>query len=81
MAENLGDFQGGGGEPLKEKRPQGRQKKQALEDIKAKGVLVKNGFDLGTEEATIERQLGFLPSNVHSIAARAASGKTILSHC
>lgn len=79
MAENLGEFQGCRGEPRKEMRPQGRQKKQALEDIKAKGVVVKNGFDLGTEETIIERQLGFLPTNVHSIAARESSGKNIFS--
>lgn len=56
--------------------PRCRQKKQALRNIEAKGVIVeKVSSELGTEEESIIfQQLGFFPQNVHSIAARAESG-------
>lgn len=48
---------------------QSRNKKQALGNI-----VVEKAFDLGAEEEVIHRQLGFIPTNVHSIAARAMTG-------
>lgn len=63
---------------MTEPRPQCRKKKQALRDIEAKGITLEKAFELGAEEAIIERQLGFLPTNVHSVAARAESGTNAL---
>lgn len=52
-----------------------RKKKQALRNIEAKGIVVEKASELGeADEAMIVKQLGFLPRNVHSIAARAESG-------
>lgn len=62
---------------MAESRPQCRRKKQALKDIEAKGIVVEKTFQLGSEETTIERQLGFLPTNVQSVAARAESGMMV----
>ena len=59
---------------MTEPRPQYRKKKQALRDIEAKGITLDKAFELGAEETIIERQLGFLPTNVHSVAARAGPG-------
>ncbi|CAM9739748.1 unnamed protein product [Ectocarpus sp. 6 AP-2014] len=56
---------------MAESRPvQSRNKKQALGNI-----VVEKAFDLGEEEEVIHRQLGFRPTNVHSIAARAMTGE------
>lgn len=57
--------------------PKCRKKKQALRNIEAKGVVVEKASELDeADEAAIWKQLGFLPRNVHSIAARAESGTT-----
>lgn len=63
---------------MTEPPPQCRKKKQALRDIEAKGITLEKAFELGAEEAIIERQLGFLPTNVHSVAARSESGTNAL---
>lgn len=62
--------------------PHCRRKKQALKDIEAKkGVAISKAFELGSaEEAIIQRQLGFLPTNVQSVAARAESGTVTSSY-
>lgn len=52
-----------------------RRKKHALKEIEAKGKTINKAFELGDEEATIERQLGYLPTNVQSVAARGESGR------
>lgn len=59
---------------MAEPSPQGRKKKQALKNIEAKGIIVNKACELGSDEDVIVKQLGFLPRNVHSIAARAESG-------
>lgn len=59
---------------MAEPSPQGRKKKQALNNIQAKGIIVNKPCELGSDEGIIAKQLGFLPRNVHSIAARAESG-------
>lgn len=59
---------------MAEPSPQGRKKKQALKNIEAKGVVVEKACELGSDEDVIVKQLGFLPRNVHSIAARGESG-------
>lgn len=59
---------------MNEPPSQCRKKKQALRDIEAKGITLEKSFELGAEESIIERQLGFLPTNVHSVAARSESG-------
>lgn len=52
------------------------RKKQALDDIESKGVKLYKMATTGKEDkAAIERQLGFFPTNVHSVAARSQSGQ------
>lgn len=61
-----------------EVRPHTRRKKQALKDLEAKtGVAVSKvceGSNTAADSAAIERQLGFVPTNVFSVASRAESG-------
>lgn len=59
------------------RRPQCRRKKHALREFQEKsGTVVRSSFENGTQEdiAAIERQLGFVPTNVISVASRAESG-------
>ena len=52
------------------------RKKQALDDIESKGVKLCKMATTGKEDkAAIEQQLGFFPTNVHSVAARSQSGQ------
>lgn len=66
-------------DPYVESRPNGRRKKQAFREFEAKtGVIVSNVCEPCSssveDRAAIERQLGFLPTNVFSVASRAESG-------
>lgn len=64
-----------------EKGPRYRRKKQALREFEEKtGVMLSNVFENGTPEdvAAIERQLGFVPTNVTSVASRSESGQESL---
>lgn len=58
--------------------PHPRRKKQAFRDFEAKtGVAVSNVCESQSsaeDRAAIERQLGFLPTNVFAVASRAESG-------
>lgn len=65
---------------MAEPSPQGRKKKQALKNIEAKGVVVRKACELGSDEDIVVKQLGFLPRNVHSIAARGESGAMCGTH-
>lgn len=59
--------------------PHPRRKKQAFRDLEAKtGVTVSNVCESRSsaeDSAAIERQLGFLPTNVFAVASRAESGE------
>lgn len=57
-------------------RSQQSRKKQALDEIESKGIKLCKMATTGNEDkAAIERQLGFFPTNVHSVAARSQSGQ------
>lgn len=61
---------------MAESRPP-NHKKQALSDIESKGHrLSRMATHAIEDQVAIERQLGFLPTNVQSVAARADSGAT-----
>lgn len=53
------------------------KKKQALRNLLAKGIVVdriSSSLEAPADEEVIERQLGFRPSNVVSVAARDRTG-------
>lgn len=66
--------------PTEKTRFPSKRKKQALKEFQEKtGVILGNAFQNGTREdaAAIERQLGFIPTNVMSVASRGETGSVL----